>query len=139
MVSGPTPSARAAMLAAVARTAAIANVAMARSRFHPNTLAVGLLMRLSLLWHQSSLYDLRTKAALLRYCSSGGLTCWNWIRSRMSYTILSVPQMSSGHPRFDAAYKAPARTGLAAEARLRGTIVKLAAAARSGGVTTAIT
>ena len=30
-------------------------------------------------------------------------------------------------------------TGLAADARLRGTIVKLAAAARSGGVTTAMT
>ena len=33
----------------------------------------------------------------------------------------------------------PAKAGLMADARLRGTAVKLAAAVRSGGVTTAMT
>src|SRR5262245_2018259 len=37
------------------------------------------------------------------------------------------------------AKRAPAKAGLMAAARLRGTAVKLAAAGRSGGVTTAIT
>ena len=36
-------------------------------------------------------------------------------------------------------FNAPESAGLAADARLRGTAVKLAAAVRSGGVTTAIT
>src|SRR5215218_2701640 len=47
--------------------------------------------------------------------------------------------MISGQARNEAANSAPARAGLAAAARLRGTAVKLAAAARSASVTTAIT
>ena len=45
----------------------------------------------------------------------------------------------AGQASSPAANSAPAITGLAAAARLRGTEVTLAAAARSGGVTTAIT
>src|SRR5512144_3244259 len=45
----------------------------------------------------------------------------------------------SGRARNDAENIAPASAGLSEEARLRGTAVTLAAAGRSGGVTTAIT
>ena len=53
--------------------------------------------------------------------------------------IFSAPQISSGQARNEAANRAPASAGLAAAARLRGTEVKLAAAARSASVTTAMT
>src|SRR5436305_11924358 len=53
--------------------------------------------------------------------------------------MLSVPQMTSGRPGIAAASSTPAIAGLIAEARLRGTAVTLAAAGRSGGVTTAMT
>src|SRR5262245_2028975 len=71
--------------------------------------------------------------------SSGGFRCRNWMSNSRSYTILRAPQMSNGQARRDAANKAPANAGLAAAARLRGTDVKLAAAARSISVTTAMT
>src|SRR5215204_4493807 len=47
--------------------------------------------------------------------------------------------MTSGKPVNDVVSSTPAKAGLIAEARLRGTAVKLAAAARSAGVTTAMT
>ena len=53
--------------------------------------------------------------------------------------ILSAPQIRRGQARNEAANRAPASAGLAAAARLRGTDVKLAAAARSVSVTTAMT
>src|ERR671923_1245313 len=53
--------------------------------------------------------------------------------------ILRTPQMTSGQFSSPSEKKAPASAGLSAAARLRGTAVTLAAAARSGGVTTAIT
>jgi hypothetical protein len=52
---------------------------------------------------------------------------------------MSVLQRIGGLARKLAGSIAPANEGLAAEARLRGTTVKLAAAAPSGGVTTAMT
>ena len=71
--------------------------------------------------------------------SSGGFTPRNVQSSSRSYTILSTPQITSGHAKYPAASKAPARAGLAAAASPRGTEVTLAAAARSAGVTTAMT
>ncbi len=53
--------------------------------------------------------------------------------------IFSTPQATSGAASQPAANSAPPIAGLAAAARLRGTAVKLAAAARSAGVTTAMT
>lgn len=53
--------------------------------------------------------------------------------------IFSVPQINNGQANAEAANSAPAIAGLAAEARLRGTEVRLAAAGRSASVTTAIT
>src|SRR5436190_16051596 len=47
--------------------------------------------------------------------------------------------MISGQPKPDTPSRYPAISGLTADARLRGTAVMLAAAARSAGVTTAIT
>ena len=47
--------------------------------------------------------------------------------------------MISGHPKLVCASIQPARSGGSALARLRGTLVTLAAAARSSGSTTAIT
>src|SRR6516162_7919313 len=47
--------------------------------------------------------------------------------------------MTRGHPKLESPSKQPARTGLAAPARLRGAAVTLAAAGRSDGVTTAMT
>jgi hypothetical protein len=54
-------------------------------------------------------------------------------------TILSTPHTTRGKPEKDVVNSMPAKVGLMADARLRGTAVELAAAARSGGVTTAIT
>ena len=53
--------------------------------------------------------------------------------------IFSTPQATSGAANQPAANKAPPSVGLSAAARLRGTAVKLAAAALSPGVTTAMT
>ena len=53
--------------------------------------------------------------------------------------IFSVAQTSSGQPNVDWSSIQPASIGGRAEARLRGTFVMLAAAARSAGDTTAIT
>ena len=47
--------------------------------------------------------------------------------------------MSNGQPKVERVSRYPARIGLTAVARLRGTAVMLAAAGRSSGVTTAIT
>jgi hypothetical protein len=47
--------------------------------------------------------------------------------------------MINGHPNVDRSSIHPAARGGSAEARLRGTLVTLAAAARSAGVTTDIT
>ena len=52
---------------------------------------------------------------------------------------MSTPQATSGRAIQPAANSAPLSVGLSAAARLRGTAVKLAAALRSAGVTTAIT
>ena len=52
---------------------------------------------------------------------------------------LPSPAITSGHPNVVAFNSAPASNGVVADARLRGTFVTLAAAARSSGVTTAIT
>ena len=51
--------------------------------------------------------------------------------------IFSPPPITGGHPKPDAVRSEPASIGLAAAARLRGTAVTLAAAARSPGVTQA--
>src|SRR5690348_13952722 len=53
--------------------------------------------------------------------------------------IFRLPAISRDHPKEDAVRRYPARKGLAADARLRGTVVMLAAAARSSGGTMAIT
>src|SRR5690349_4561884 len=53
--------------------------------------------------------------------------------------IFSPPAITSGHPKEDMLSRYPARNGPAADARLRGTVVMLAAAARSSGGTIAIT
>src|SRR4051812_15604105 len=53
--------------------------------------------------------------------------------------IFNPPPITRGHPKPDAARRKPDRMGLIAAARLRGTAVMLAAAARSPGVTTAMT
>ena len=52
---------------------------------------------------------------------------------------LPTPAMINGQPNVLAFNNAPASNGVVADARLRGTLVTLAAAARSSGVTTAIT
>ena len=49
------------------------------------------------------------------------------------------PAATSGHPNVDRDRRYPARNGLAADARLRGTAVMLAGAGRSPGVTMAMT
>src|SRR5262245_33514609 len=74
-----------------------------------------------------------------QHSSSGGFRCRNWFSSSRSYAIFSAPQITSGQASKPAANNAPASVGLAAAATLRGTDVTLAAAGRSGGVTTAIT
>src|SRR3954451_5778861 len=53
--------------------------------------------------------------------------------------MFSPPPITREHPKPDAARRKPDRMGLIAAARLRGTAVTLAAAARSPGVTTAMT
>src|SRR5437868_10671492 len=53
--------------------------------------------------------------------------------------ILRPPATISGHPKLESPSIYPAISGLTADARLRGTDVTLAAAARSAGATTAIT
>ena len=53
--------------------------------------------------------------------------------------IFTTPAMINGQPNVEWVRSTPARSGVAAEARLRGTLVTLAAAARSSGGTTAIT
>lgn len=60
-------------------------------------------------------------------------------RNRVVWVILSSPHAMSGSEIQPAAKSAPLIVGLMAAAKLRGTAVKLAAAARSAGVTTAIT
>src|SRR4051812_48445431 len=50
-----------------------------------------------------------------------------------------IPAQRSGQPKLDRVSIAPARSGERAAARLRGTLVTLAAAARSSGGTMAIT
>jgi len=52
---------------------------------------------------------------------------------------LDCAPISSGQPKLDRLIKVPAMIGPTADARLLGTAVRLAAAARSGGVTTAMT
>ena len=52
---------------------------------------------------------------------------------------MRTPQTTSGNPENGPASIKPAKAGLIDDARLRGTAVTLAAAARSAGVTTAIT
>src|SRR5271166_6132205 len=71
--------------------------------------------------------------------SSSGLSARNWRSSRTSYVIFNAPAQISGHPNEVTSSIMPAGTGAAALARLRGTLVTLAAAARSSGGTTAIT
>src|SRR5262245_27917866 len=53
--------------------------------------------------------------------------------------LLSVPPITSGHPKVDSPSRKPEIRGLSDAAKLRGTAVTLAAAGRSSGVTTAIT
>ena len=53
--------------------------------------------------------------------------------------ILSTPPMMSGHPKLVRSSRRPASAGVDALARLRGTFVTLAAAARSSGSTTRMT
>ena len=53
--------------------------------------------------------------------------------------IFRPPAATNGHPNGDALNRYPDRVGLIADARLLGTAVILAAAALSGGATTAIT
>lgn len=53
--------------------------------------------------------------------------------------IFNEPAMISGQPKFERSSIQPAAIGGSAEAKLRGTLVTLAAAARSAGVTTDIT
>src|SRR4051794_6040559 len=71
--------------------------------------------------------------------SSGGRTLRNIISRITSYTAFRVPAMISGQPKELCDSIHPANVGGSAEARLRGTFVTLAAAARSAGDTTAIT
>src|SRR5579864_1546184 len=71
--------------------------------------------------------------------SSAARTPRNLTSSKMSYTAFSAPPIISGHPNVERVSRYPARIGLAALARLRGTAVILAAAGRSAGVTTAMT
>jgi hypothetical protein len=52
---------------------------------------------------------------------------------------LSTPPITSGQPKLETASSAPASDGESPPARLRGTLVTLAAAARSSGGTTDIT
>src|SRR5260370_42425013 len=65
--------------------------------------------------------------------------CRKAYSSDTSYRIFRQPQITSGSPENGFVISAPANAGLNADARLRGTAVNPAAAARSGGVTTAIT
>ena len=53
--------------------------------------------------------------------------------------VFNVPAQISGQPKDDRFSIAPAGNGANADARLRGTFVTVAAAARSSGGTTAIT
>ena len=53
--------------------------------------------------------------------------------------IFNMPQITKGKPVKEVVSSAPAKAGLNDDARLRGTAVTLAAAGRSGGVTTAMT
>src|SRR6266849_10036951 len=71
--------------------------------------------------------------------SSTGFIEPNRIRKRMSYAVFSVAAQISGHPKDEASSIIPAETGARAVARLLGTLVTLAAAARSSGGTIAIT
>jgi hypothetical protein len=59
-------------------------------------------------------------------------------RSR-SYVALRLPAMTNGQPNAELVRSAPANIGPSADAKLRGTAVTLAAAARSSGETTDIT
>ena len=59
--------------------------------------------------------------------------------SAKSYAIFKHPHTTSGSAENGPASMNPAIAGLIDEARLRGTAVKLAAAGRSAGVTTAMT
>ena len=68
-----------------------------------------------------------------------GFTRLNAANSARSYAIFSTPHRSSGAAIAPAANIAPVSVGPMAEARLRGTAVKLAAAGRSAGVTTDMT
>src|ERR1700683_4159320 len=71
--------------------------------------------------------------------SASGRCARNCISKRRSYRIFSEPAQISGHPNDVTSSSIPAGIGAAAVARLRGTLVTLAAAARSSGGTTAIT
>ena len=57
----------------------------------------------------------------------------------MSYRAFSEPAQINGHPKDEASSIMPQGIGARAVARLRGTLVTLAAAARSSGGTIAIT
>src|SRR4051794_8789846 len=65
--------------------------------------------------------------------------CRNENSNVRSYTDLRTPEITRGMPANPVARSAPEIAGLIAAARLRGTAVKLAAAGRSAGVTTAKT
>src|SRR5262245_51005684 len=71
--------------------------------------------------------------------SSGGRTWLNMASSARSYALLNRPASSSGQAKPDSMTSPPEISGPMPEARLRGTEVRLAAAARSRGVTTAMT
>ncbi|MSQ29095.1 MAG: hypothetical protein EXR68_01190 [Dehalococcoidia bacterium] len=71
--------------------------------------------------------------------SSGAGCARNCHSSSTSYTLLTTPAQIKGQPNEVASNIAPAMSGANAAARLRGTLVTLAAAARSSGGTTAIT
>src|SRR5271166_4871268 len=57
----------------------------------------------------------------------------------MSYRVFSIPAQISGQPKVDTSSMIPPGTGARAAARLRGTLVTLAAIARSSVGTIAIT
>ena len=73
------------------------------------------------------------------YCSSAGIRRENRAKSSKSYAPLRTPAQRRGQPKLLRSRSAPARSGATAEARLRGTLVTLDAAARSSRGTIAIT
>ena len=80
-----------------------------------------------------------TLNGLPRYAQDRALLLLKAHQSAKSYAIFSAPQVTRGAARKPAANIPAPITGPAVDAKLRGTAVKLAAAARSGVVTTDIT